>query len=160
MSAHRGNLPTAPFRWPLGAVEREFKLAGETIKRRLEAAGEKAGEDGCFSTEQLLRSIYGSLENERIRETSARADHWQLRVRALKGELLDREALELGLGSVFVAIRQILESAPGLPRTTKADILSAISATPVVIKGVAARQVRQLRGEKQPKKEESEKAAA
>jgi hypothetical protein len=137
-----GNVPS-PLRWSVPSIGHEFGVSLETVRKRLSVAGEEAGSDGCFDTGQVIASLFGSINFERQRETKERADHWSLRNGALRGELLDKDALNHGLSGVFAAISQIIQSAP-VPVTTKNDVLAACGRIPIVVRDVAARQRKQI----------------
>jgi hypothetical protein len=159
MAVRKGNVHS-PLRWSLAASCAEFGVHEDTVLQRLTRAGEKSGLDGCWSTAQITGVVFGDLNSQRIRETSARADHWRLRVRALQSELLNRADLELALASVFTSIRQIIDTSSEMSRRVKSDVLGAISQVPIVVKDVAARQNRELGGDRKPTKNGEEEAEA
>jgi hypothetical protein len=137
------NIPLTSLRWSVATAAREFELSTETIRRRL-TTEEEAGADGCYSTAQVVRALHGGLHAERLREVRGRADLLELKAAALRAEILDRNLLEIALSGIFKAAVAIINSAP-IPRVTKDDLLSSLSSIPLVIKGVAEKQTKQLR---------------
>jgi phage terminase Nu1 subunit (DNA packaging protein) len=63
-----------------------------TITQRLAEAGEEVGEDGLFSTVQLIAALTGGdIHKERLRETRARARNLELRNQEKEGKSLNAE---------------------------------------------------------------------
>ena len=149
------NIPKEGLRWDLRSAAAEFSCSVETLRKRLIVSKEVAGEDRCFSTGQLLRASFGSIHVARLTEIEERGQNWKIRNSALRAELLDRQALTQGLGAVFVAIRQIVTSST-LPPKEKTDLLNTIAGVPVIVKNVAQRQVKQLRGVEPAEESEAE----
>jgi hypothetical protein len=157
MTPPRGNIPRDALRWTVESAAREFDISKETVRKRLTAVEEYPdAQDKCYSTGQIVHAIFSSIQAERLREMKGRADNWELRNGALRGELLNRESLSKALGAIFSALTQIILSAP-VPRSVKDDLLTNISSWPVAIRSVSARQSRQIHLEE---KEEDDVPAA
>jgi phage terminase Nu1 subunit (DNA packaging protein) len=143
MPALKGNLPLDVLRWNLHKAAREFETTAETLKKRLASVDEEADADDCWSTSQIVKALFSSPAFERTREVKERADHWSLRNGALRGELLEKEALNRGLSTVFTTIAEIIRTAP-VPAQTRTDVLETLGRIPIVVRDVAARQRRQI----------------
>src|SRR5438876_3203883 len=111
-----GNLPATEFRWTIEAASREFGITSSILRKRLTAIHERADrEDKCYSTEQLVKAIFGSLQGERLRELRERADNLALKNASLRGEMLDRAELIKALEGIFLAVNQLIAAA-SLPK--------------------------------------------
>jgi hypothetical protein len=152
------NIPKDGLHWDLHSAAREFSTSVDTIRKRLVAIKESPDESKCYSTGQLVHAIFGSLQAARLKEVEERGTNLQLKNQALRSELLDRSLLMQALGNVFVSINHIISSS-ALPRQARTDILEAIASVPVLVRGVAERQNRQLRIQ-EPEEEEEAKDVA
>ena len=57
------NIPDEELRWSLVAAGREFGLTPGSLRKRLVAVGENADrEDHCYSTEQIINAVFGSIQ--------------------------------------------------------------------------------------------------
>jgi hypothetical protein len=147
----RSNVTEAPLKWTVRAIAREFKLAENTVSRKLSESKQSPDSKGVYATSQVTAALYGDLSAERLRELKGRADNWELKNRALIGELLDREELEKTLGQLFVSFKSAIEST-SMTREEKTATLEVLASWPVVVKETAAQQSKQLhlRPEKEP----------
>jgi hypothetical protein len=153
-------MPTvkSPVRWSTDAACREFNTTAQTLRKGLNAADESPGLDRCYSTSQITAAVYGDIHGERLRETKARANHWELKNGILRGDLLDRAALTRGLEHIVLACAAIIQAST-LTKTEKRDFLTNLSSWPVVVEGVARKQTREAaRGGKKEKEEEEAEA--
>ena len=66
--ADKSNVPAEMLRWSLYKASREFGCGETSLGQKLAECGEVAGPDECFSTSQLLRSLYGAVYAERLRK--------------------------------------------------------------------------------------------
>ena len=139
-----GNLPATGFRWTIETACREFGINSALLRKRLNAVHERADrEDHCYSTEQLIKAIYGSIQGERLREVKERADNLSLKNASLRGDLLDRQELAKALEPIFLAVKQLV-AASALPKEVRDDLLSTIATYPLTVAHVAAKQRKQL----------------
>jgi hypothetical protein len=60
------NVPKEPLRWSLARASGEFALSVPTLRAGLAKNSSAPGEDGCYSTQQIVESIYGALNLEKI----------------------------------------------------------------------------------------------
>jgi hypothetical protein len=115
----KSNLPRDPFRWSLSD------------------SNEAPGSDGCYSSRQLLSACFGSLHKARLEQIEQETKHTGLKNGILRGEFLDRRALESVFGQVATLMKQVIENSP-LDRSEKDDLLRALASVPVGIADVAA----------------------
>lgn len=138
------NIPDEDLRWSVNAAAREFGITAPTLRKRLITAREMAARDKCYSTEQIVKAIFGSIQGERLREIKERADNMALKNASFRGEMLDRGELTRALEGIFLAVNQIL-SAASLPKELRDDLLSTIATWPVAVANVAVKQRKALR---------------
>ena len=94
----------------------------------------KRRSDAVASTE--FQSEY---EKTRISELSSRAQLYQLKLKKLTGELLDRKLVMIEFTAMFTAIREIILGS-GLTQREKEDCLRNLADIPVVLNNVATKQ--------------------
>ena len=78
-------------------------------------------------------------EKTRISELSSRAQLYQLKLKKLTGELLDRKLVLIEFSAMFTSIREIILGS-GLTQREKEDCLRNLADIPVVLNNVAAKQ--------------------
>jgi hypothetical protein len=141
----RGNIPSTPLRWSLDAASFEFAMSATTLRKLLNQASVAPGEDGCYSTTQLLSGVYGRMHEERLKTQQQLTRKYELANKATEASLLDRAALSAALAQVADAIKaRVMSSA--LSREIKEDILREIASVPVALADVASRQTKLPRG--------------
>ena len=141
MAAKRGNI-VSPARWSLFTAALEFDCHEDTLNRKLKQINEVPDADGCYGTLAISKALYGGLSYEKEREVRLRADHWAIRNKFLRAEVLDKSALEAGLSGIFTAVTRIIQASP-LPAPSRNDIMSALGRIEVVVKEVGDRQSKQ-----------------
>ena len=62
------------FRWSVNRAAGETGFARQTIANYLAASQAKPGEDGCYSTQEIMSAIYGDMDGEKLRKIRAEAD--------------------------------------------------------------------------------------
>jgi hypothetical protein len=93
-----GNTPdAAPLRWTISKGAREFGLTIYLLTKQLKDGKEEPDSEGCYSTLQLTRAIYGSLHTEQLRRTREQADRYQLENEITRGQYLNKAELMAGL---------------------------------------------------------------
>ena len=95
----------ALLRWTVGMASAEFDLDPKTLRKRLRAAGITAGDDGRYSTAQLVQAVSGDLRYEQTRETRARADRLEMELAKERGEVIHRERVFQFLENIFIAVK-------------------------------------------------------
>jgi hypothetical protein len=112
MQTRNTNCPTEPLRWSLKAICREFEVNRQTLQRRLTEARIIAGEDGLYSTHDVLAALSGDLRQERLRKVKAEATNMGLRNQERRHELLEAKEVSRVLEATFQVMRaEILGSA-------------------------------------------------
>ena len=151
----RGNIPSTPLRWSLDAASFEFAMSATTLRKLSNQASVAPGEDGCYSTTQLLSGVYGRMHEERLKTQRQLTRKYELSNKATEGSLLDRAALMAGFAQLADAmVHRIMASE--LSRAAKEDLLKDLSSIPVVIDNVARSQSKLARGNGQAVAVESE----
>jgi hypothetical protein len=82
-----------PLRWTLTRAAKEFQVPRETLRRRLGDHHQETGPDGCFSTRQVVESIYGDLHREKIRTQRALSKKLELENAITTASVLNRAEL-------------------------------------------------------------------
>jgi hypothetical protein len=80
------------------------------------------GEDGCYSTQQIVESIYGALHLEKIRTQRELTKKLELENRKTAASLLDRDALSQGFARIADAFVSRIMAANELPRSLREDL--------------------------------------
>jgi hypothetical protein len=117
---------TGPIRWSLNRACAEFAINRKTIERRLVEGNIIAGEDRCYSTQQIMTAVIGDIHGERLLKTRAERESIELKNARARKEWLSSVEVARSLEKVFTVIRQeILGSV--LPEDTRHSILSHLS---------------------------------
>jgi hypothetical protein len=96
-------------RWSYTQAAENFGISYNTLHQRLEASGAVPGEDGCFSTAQIL-AVMDSKNPARDSEALHRAENWELRVRLQESKLIDRSQITECLERTVKQITALLEA--------------------------------------------------
>lgn len=97
-------------RWTIENAAAEFGINPRTLSARLKQAGTVPGEDGRYSTKEIASAVFGDLEREKIRKTSAEADEIEKRNRERDGELVDVEEFAKEFDDAAVECVRVIES--------------------------------------------------
>jgi hypothetical protein len=89
----QSNIPDQKLRWTMRRAAAEFATGYHVLCRKMQQAGEIAGEDGLYVTDQLVTALYGDLHRARVRKLDADCERSETLTAQLKGELIDRQAL-------------------------------------------------------------------
>lgn len=101
---------TTYIRWTLTNASKEFGVNQEIIAKRLKGQGILPGEDGYYSTKQIATAVYGDLERERIRLTSAEADAQERENLLELGKLIDATEFEKDYAPIYVEMVRLIRS--------------------------------------------------
>ena len=113
---------TGPIRWTLHKACSEFVINRKTLESRLVEASLVAGEDGCFSTQQIMTAITGDIHGERLLKTRAERESVELKNARIRREYVSTAEVSRCMSATIVLIRQeILGSI--LPEDVKHSIL-------------------------------------
>ena len=113
---------TGPIRWTLHKACAEFVINRKTLERRIAEASIIAGEDGCYSTQQIMEAITGDIHGERLLKTRAERESVELKNARIRRELVSAAEVSRCMAGTIILIRQeILGSV--LPEDTKHSVL-------------------------------------
>lgn len=155
------NIPQhTALRWSLRKAAIEFDVAESVLVRHLTASHEFPAADGCYSTTQLVKALYGSIHIERLRKTREEADEVELKNQITRAEYLHRGEILRGLTQLVDGLLGTINNSALSPEE-KADMLNNIASFPAVLTDVAGRQTRfrsKERNGKHPAKPQKEEA--
>jgi hypothetical protein len=142
-------------RWNLESASREFSFSIPTLRSALAKNSAVAGEDGCFSTQQVVESIFGALHLEKIRTQREVTEKLHIENAVSKGELLNKRELAKGLAAIADALIHRIRASE-LSRRAQDDLLADIAGIPLSLQEVADRQTRLPRRNGQKHDDEGE----
>jgi hypothetical protein len=116
---------TKPVRWTRNHAAAEFNLDAATLSKRLTAASIAPGEDGRFSTSQIVAAVFGDRASALTAKAQAEAQNWQLRNEVIRRERIPLDDVEAINEQACMAIRHIILASP-LPDQTKQDIFAEL----------------------------------
>jgi hypothetical protein len=151
----KSNIGTEPLRWNLDAMSREFNFSIPMLRGALAKNNAVAGEDGCFSTQQICDSLYGALHLEKLRTQRATTERIELENRITKGQVLDKVELMKGFAGIADAMVSII-STSGLSREAQEDLQRELASIPLTINDVARKQTRLRRAKNGAEEEQGE----
>ena len=127
MEKHITNCPTEPLRWSLQSACREFAINRTTLQRRFSETGIIAGQDGLYSTRDIMSAIIGgSISAEKLRKVKGEADNLELKNAERRRDSLPATEVYSCLEKTFIVMRQeILGS--GIPEDLKRSLLSHLA---------------------------------
>src|SRR5690349_1073730 len=97
-------------RWTVERASTEFDINPRTLSGRLKQHGILPGDDGKFSTLQILDAKFGDLEGERIRKMKAEADQIEMENAEASGRLLDVTDFTNSIAPAVVEMKRIIRS--------------------------------------------------
>jgi len=130
-------------------------MSAATMVKLLNQASVVPGEDGCYSTAQLLSGIYGRMHEERLKTQQQLTRKYELANKVTEASLLDRGALMAGFAQVADAMVSIITTS-GLTREEKENLQKELASIPIVVDGVAKRQSKLRRNGNGQKAEEEQ----
>jgi hypothetical protein len=77
----------------------------DTLTKYLRREGIHPGPDGKFSTQEIVKGVYGDLRSEQVRETRARADRLELELARERKQVIPAPRVLSFLENVFVAVK-------------------------------------------------------
>lgn len=114
--------PRASFRWSTDHAAREFGCDRRTIDKNLARESIEPGEDGKFSTAQIIAATFGDRDAEELREIRERADKLAIENRRRRGELIPIEQVYAYFSGVLIAFREKILALP-IEQQDRDDIL-------------------------------------
>ena len=124
------NVPDQKLRWTVRRAASEFSVGYHVLSRKLQEAGEIAGPDGLYGTDQVVTALYGSLHRARVHKLRADGERSEMLARQLKGELIDRKELMTAFSQIAAGMVGAVENS-GLPREARERFLQELAEWPV-----------------------------
>jgi phage terminase Nu1 subunit (DNA packaging protein) len=97
-----------PVRWTIAWAASEFNWDKDTLAKALKRGGVE-GEDGTFSTNEILVACYGDIDHEKLRKVRAEADVLELTLAKERSKVLAADDVIRVWADIAVAIRQIIK---------------------------------------------------
>jgi len=116
-----------PIRWTLHRAAGETGFARQTVRNRLVTAGISPGDDDCYSTQEILRALYGDSDGEKLRKLRAEADLAEMERDERSRSLISSEVVEEVWTEVLTNMRGAVQSLD-LDRKQKHQILETLRA--------------------------------
>jgi hypothetical protein len=151
--ALKSNVPAAPLRWGADRAATEFGMSANTLRKALNKESIVCGVDGCFSTQEICRAVFGGLTEEKLLTQRELTKRYALDNAIVEASLLDRAGLSQGFAAVADAMVSII-STSGLSREEKEHLQRQLATIPVVCANVARSQTRLRRRSKNGEKPE------
>lgn len=104
----------------------EFGINPRTLSGRIKQLGILPGDDGKYSTKEIAAAVYGDLEREKIRLTSAEADAQEVKNRVQAGELVDVEEFKRFYAAIYVEMVRIIRAST-LSETDQDNLLTSLA---------------------------------
>ena len=109
-------------RWSINQAVEEFGVDGKTLKKRMAQNSVVPASDGKFSTRDIVSSIFGDIEGEKLRLVREQADSFAIKNAEARGSLIPAEIVGRHMEGVFIAIRSGILSS-GLNKSEKDELL-------------------------------------
>ena len=107
-----GRPASQAIRWPISTAAREFGRDHKTLSRALTRLEESPGQDGRFSTLQIVAALYGDKAAEDLRKTRLQADQIDMANQERRKELVPTEDVYRFCEGVFIALREKILALP------------------------------------------------
>jgi hypothetical protein len=129
-------------------------MSPNTLQKVLNQASVTPGEDGCFSTAQLLSGVYGRMYEEKLKVQRQLARRYELANKITEGKLVDKDAILQGFASLAEAITCRIRDSK-LDRLEQDNLLVELSSIPVIVRDASDKQTKRPRRSKNGETEES-----
>lgn len=120
-----GRPETEPLRWNLQQAEREFGPKRDTLSIRARALGIMPGDDGCYTSRNILAMIAGDKETETIGKIKAEREFYELRNEETRRQRIPIELIAPVYETMFRNVRGII-MASRLSDNDKQDIFAEL----------------------------------
>lgn len=97
-------------RWTQEHAASEFAINPRTLSARIKQLGITPGDDGRYSTKEMATAVFGDLEREKIRLTSAEADAQERENLLELGKLIDATEFEKDYAPIYVEMVRLVRS--------------------------------------------------
>ena len=113
-----GNVPVAALRWSVERAGIEFGLSSHTLRKALNKESIVSGDDGCFSTAEICRAVFGGLSEEKLATQREMTEKLRLENAITKASYVNKDAIAVGLDQIADAMVQIIQRS-GLPKESQ-----------------------------------------
>src|SRR5262245_14000376 len=96
-------------RWTLKLACSEFGVSLSRLQGRLKAVNELPGTDGHYSTNQLLKALYGDFSAEKLRKLRADRELTEAKLAIITRDYLPREAVISAQTNSLLIVRRAIE---------------------------------------------------
>lgn len=114
-----------PLRWSVEKAAKEFGIDRRTLTKNLTAAGISAGDDSRWTTQDMVRAIYGDKDAAELRLTVAKAEALERKNRVADGELVSVDAVLRFNERICAALRETV-MALDVPKEAKEQMLTEL----------------------------------
>jgi hypothetical protein len=98
-----------PIRWTIAHASSEFDKHRDTLAKALKRLGILPGEDGMFSTLEIVRACFGDDYIERVDGLRKDNELKDIEIATLRREMLPSDDVVRVWGNIAVAIRQVIK---------------------------------------------------
>lgn len=112
-------------RWTVERAALEFGIDRKTLTKRIAARGITPGDDGHFSTREICGAAFSDGEVARAALAVSQTENYDLKNKALAGELGDKELFQKLSDSMVLLLRQKISDSQ-MPEALKLEILKDI----------------------------------
>ena len=112
--------------WTQEHAAAEFGINPRTLSARLKQLDIKPSDGKHYSTKQIATAVYGDLERERIRLTSAEANAQEVKNRVEAGELIDATEFRADYAPIYVEMVRLVRGS-GLKEGEQDKLLTTMS---------------------------------
>ena len=111
MPAPKGNVPPGA-RWTVAKAVSEFAVFRETIRAGLTRDAVKPGDDGCYTTKEIIGAIYGDMRGEQLRRLRKTRTTSRSKTKCCAPKLIPADEAHLAVEGVLTAIERVLLDLP------------------------------------------------
>jgi hypothetical protein len=134
----QSNVPTCGLRWSLDAIEREFDISEKTFVKKSAAAGERRGDDGCYSTEQIARSIFTKKWRAQLSKLTAERTKAELDLSKATKTIVETDLATALVEALSDEVRRIVQGSL-LSEQDKADCMRQLEGINHKVSAIAQR---------------------
>ena len=115
--------------WTVSKAANEFGLDRHTLQKRLTLAGVQPAEEG-YTTRDIVRSVYGDMDGEKLRKMSAEADLAEMERDERSRLLISSETVAKVWTDALANLRAQVMAAD-LPKVTRAQLIKSLKEIPI-----------------------------
>lgn len=115
-------------RWTIRQASVEFGKDRTHLTKRLRQVGEQPGQDGTYSTRQIVSAVFGDIDSKKLEIASEQAEKLKMENLLTKNGLLDKEYVRAMLTDAVTTIRQKIMNVREIPDDVKQDVLADLGA--------------------------------